>query len=199
LRTVTAEPLPGEAFDAGPSAGQLLAVVGVEAGHALVVRRLPGAGEDAATTLGAVATDAEATGRARLVGSTVWDEVTVHGTTGWAEGLHLALPAHPTDLTAEAVGRLGRRPVAATMVALGTTVAAAYVSTEPKSRVTVAVDASEGDLGEITFDVVGLGDDSVAAIRLHIFGAPDQGSFTLKSVEGTPFCYRGVSPAGRCI
>jgi hypothetical protein len=199
LRTVTAEPLPGEAIDAGPKAGQALAVVGVEAGHALVVRRLPGPASEAVTTLGAVATGAVSTGRSRLVGATIWDEVAVHGTTGWAEGSHLALPAHTTDLTAEAVAKLGRRPAAATMRALGSAVAGAYTSTEPPSIVVVTVDSSVGDLGEITMDVVGLGDDSVAAIRLHVFGAPTSGSFTLKSVEGTPFCYRGVSAAGRCV
>ena len=48
-------------------------------------------------------------------------------------------------------------------------------------------------------DVVGLGDDSVAGQRLHVFGTPGQESFTLKSVEATPFCYRGVAPSGLCI
>lgn len=199
LHTATGQALPGEPFDSGPPPGRSLAVVGVAAGRTLAVRSLPGPGHPALTTLAPVATGVVATGRARLVGSTVWDEVTAHKVTGWAEATHLAAPAHPTDLTAEVVQRLGRRPVAETMLDLGTEVAQVYVSTEPPSTVTVSVSPSVGDLGEITVDVVGLGDDSVTAMRLHVFGTPGTQSFTLKSVEGTPFCSRGVAASGRCV
>jgi hypothetical protein len=199
LRTVPAQALPGEPFGSGPTAGQSLAVIGIAAGRTLAVRSLPGSGQPTLTTLAPVATGVVAAGRARLVGSTIWDEVTVRGVTGWAEAAHLAAPADTTDLTAEVVQRLGRRPVAETMLDLGTAVAQVYVSTEPPSTVTVSVSPSVGDLGEITVDVVGLGDDSVTAMRLHIFGTPGTESFTLKSVEGTPFCSRGVAASGRCV
>lgn len=199
LRTVTAQALPGEPVDYGPRAGQALAVVGVAAGRTLAVQALPGPGQSRSAALPPLATSVVATGRARLVGSVVWDEVTAQGVRGWAEGSHLAVPAHATDLTAEVVERLGRRPVAETMLDLGTAVARAYVSTEPPSTVVTSVAPTVGDLGEITMDVVGLGDDSVVALRLHVFGTPGQGSFTLKSVEATSFCSRGVSPSGRCL
>jgi hypothetical protein len=65
--------------------------------------------------------------------------------------------------------------------------------------VTVTISPTAADPAEITLDVVGLGDDSVAAQRLRVVGTPGAGRFTLKSVEGTPFCYRGVSAAGRCL
>ncbi len=51
-----------------------------------------------------------------------------------------------------------------------------------------------GDLHEITYDMIGLGDDSVAGYRLHIFaisnGEDDEG-LTLKTIERTTFCWRG--------
>ena len=62
-------------------------------------------------------------------------------------------------------------------------------------------------LGEMTVDVVNIGDDSVLGFRLRIFAHPaedwtqdDPGPFTLKSVESTLMChsYRGVSEEGLC-
>ena len=52
-----------------------------------------------------------------------------------------------------------------------------------------------GDPGEVTFDIVGLGDDSVGGYRLHIFANPaEEGDgFVLKSVERTTLCSRGVT------
>ena len=76
---------------------------------------------------------------------------------------------------------------------------------------TVAVAPSEGgDVGEVTYDVIGLADDSVAGVRLHVFGAPTDAdlprsallqasSFTLKTVETTALCGRGVTLDGLCV
>ncbi len=68
------------------------------------------------------------------------------------------------------------------------------VSSEPESRVVQSVAPTVGDLGEITYDVIGLGDDSVAGMRLHIFATPDDngGTFSLTSIERTVFCSRGT-------
>jgi hypothetical protein len=53
---------------------------------------------------------------------------------------------------------------------------------------------SEGDLGEVTFDVVGYPDDAVYGQRLHVFGRSGEGGgFDLKSVESTLLCRRGVA------
>jgi hypothetical protein len=58
-----------------------------------------------------------------------------------------------------------------------------------------------GDLGEVTFDVVGLLDDAQLGWRLHIFGQPTEGGegFSLKSVEATALCGRGVTEDGLCV
>jgi hypothetical protein len=197
-------PLPGSSFDRGPSTGQRLAVIGVAAGRSIPVQVAPGPGQKVLTTVTPQVGGLVAAGRARLVepaggAATVWVLATVSGVTGWIDGGHVAAPAATTDLTADAIGRLGSRPVDATMLALGMHVAQAYASTEPPSTITVVVAPTVGDLGEMTVDVVGLGDDSVAGQRLHVFGTPSQGSFTLKSVEATPFCYRGVGASGLCV
>ena len=107
---------------------------------------------------------------------------------------------------------LGGVPTAASMLELGGIVAAATASVDdPVSRVTVTVAPSEGgDLGEVTYDVVGLPDDSVVGVRLHVFGTPTDAdlprsaflqtsAFTLKTVESTSLCGRGVTPDGLCV
>ncbi|NNC44231.1 MAG: hypothetical protein HKO03_13440 [Acidimicrobiia bacterium] len=60
---------------------------------------------------------------------------------------------------------------------------------------------TEGDLGEVTYDVVGIGDDSVLGERLHIFGQPtgDGSGFSLMAVESQVLCGRGVTDQGLCI
>jgi hypothetical protein len=58
---------------------------------------------------------------------------------------------------------------------------------------------SVGDLGEVTYDVIGLGDDAVRGLRLHVFGQPIDEGFSLKTVEMTALCGRGADDDGGCI
>jgi hypothetical protein len=196
--------LPGTSYDRGPTTGQALAVIGVPAGKSIPVQAAPGPGQRVLATVTPQVKRVVAVGRARLVEpaggvASVWVQATVNGVTGWIDGGHLAVQAATTDLTADLISRLGSRPIDETMLDLGMHVARAYASSEPPSTITVVVAPTVGDLGEITVDVVGLGDDSVAGRRLHVFGTPGEESFTLKSVEATPFCYRGVSASGLCV
>ena len=196
--------LPGRSYDRGPGTGQKLAVIGVAAGRSIPVQAAPGPGQKVLSTVTTQVKGVVAAGRARLVvpaggSATVWVQARVGGVTGWIAGGNLATPAATVDLTAEVITRLGSRPVDATMLDLGMHVARAYVSTEPPSTITVVVAPTVGDLGEITLDVVGLGDDSVAGQRLHVSGSPGQASFTLQSVEATALCYRGVGAEGLCV
>ncbi len=56
-----------------------------------------------------------------------------------------------------------------------------------------------GDLGEVSYDLVGLGDDATWAMRLVIFGQKNNGSgFSLMSVEATSYCMRGLTQEGLC-
>lgn len=84
------------------------------------------------------------------------------------------------------------------MFELGLIVAESVASEEPESDIVLVVNESLGDLGEVTYDVIGLGDDATAGLRLHVFGEPVSDGFSLTAVEVTPLCGRGVSQ-GLCL
>ncbi len=194
----TTTTLAGEPFDMGPRRGEVLAVVGVAFNDVLNVRAGPGIGYDVVATLDPLADGVTATGRARLLSRSIWYEVTVGATTGWANSSFLAYLGATDDATAEIVAAIGEIPSAATMLDLGRIVAEATASTEPRSRITVTAAPTVGDLGEVIYDVIGLGDDAVFGFRLHVFGTPGDG-FSLKSVERTYLCGRGATSEGLCV
>lgn len=101
------------------------------------------------------------------------------------------------DITWRVVEVLGSIPSAESMTALGHLVASALVPDEGEGapQISVVEGPVVGDLGEITLDAVGLADDSVLGYRLRIFAhLPEaDGGFTLKTVERTLLCRRGVS------
>ncbi|MCY4103399.1 MAG: hypothetical protein OXG55_09090 [bacterium] len=225
------EDLPGEPYEYGPDKGTSLAVVGVDHDDVLNVRDVPfgaiiatlGLGNPIAYLLevrempsgepiahfeswdGAIV----ATGRTRKLPTTVWHEVQVAGVTGWASGAYLAPIGLTDDITAHLIDRLGERPEARTLTELALIVGEVFASGEPPSRVVVTVGPSIFEaLGEMTVDVLNLGDDSLRGYRLHIFATPagdwmseDPGPFTLRAVERTILCYshRGVTTDGLCV
>ena len=201
--TTTTEPppttttRPGEPIDFFPQAGDVLGVIGVQFDDVLNVRDVP-AGEIIAT-LDPLADDAVATGNARQLPNSIWVELTVGASTGWASYAFLAFLDAVTDETAFVVAELGGIPGAETMLDLGRLVAELYASEEPPSDIVVSSAPTVGDLGEVMYDVVGLGDDAVRGLRLHVFGAPDESGegFSLNSVEVTALCGRGVT-GGLC-
>ena len=69
---------------------------------------------------------------------------------------------------------------------------------DPPSDIVIVVAPTVGDLGTVTYDVVGLGDDSVRGLRLLVFGEPVSDGFSLKSVERTLLCGRGLFE-GLCV
>ena len=101
------------------------------------------------------------------------------------------------DITSRVVEKLGSIPSAETMTALGHLVASALVPDEGEGapQISIVEGSVVGDLGEITLDAVGLADDSILGYRLRIFAhLPDgEGGFTLKTVERTLLCRRGMS------
>lgn len=196
----TTTSLPGEPIDIGPRAGDILAVIGVAHDDVLNVRVAPGTDQSIVAELGPLAEDVVALGRARSLPQSIWFEVEVDGVTGWAGSSFLGYLGQTTDETAAIVDLLGETPKAETMIDLGMIVAETLASDEPASRVVVSVEPSVGDLGEVTYDVVGIGDDAVRGFRLHVFATPDEGGegFVLKSVEQTLLCGRGLS-GGLCV
>ena len=196
----TSTTLPGEAFDIGPAAGDVVAVVGVAHDDVLNVRELPGATYAIVATLDPLADDVVATGRHRLLTSSIWNEVTANGVTGWVNSSYLGYLGGVEDLTSFLQPRLSLDS-AETMLDLGTAVAESFDPGEGGFRYEMVVPPTVGDLGEVTFDVVGLLDDSQLGWRLHIFGQPRESGegFSLKSVEATAFCGRGVTDDGFCV
>lgn len=231
------ESLPGEPYEYGPDEGTSLAVVGVPYQNMLNVHDMP-FGEIVATLdasiphegavivreapSGTFLTSLEswtggivATGRTRRLPDTewpdaVWDEVRVVGLTGWARGTFLAPIGLTDDITEHVINLMGGRPEAEQLGELALIVGDAFASVEPPSRVIIVTRpiVFEG-LGEVTADVLNIGDDSLLGYRLHIFAVPAgedwmsefPGPFTLRTVERTILCYRhrGVTADGLCV
>lgn len=198
----TPDELPGERIELFPQEGATLAVVGVAADDVLNVRAAPGTRFEIVAELDPLTDDLVATGHNRqLDGGSIWNEVTVDGTTGWANSAFLAQLGDVGDITSELWPDVADRPSAETMLELGRAVGRQRAGDEPPEPEIVVVDGpSVGDLGEITVDVVGYPDDAILGERLHVFAEPDPGgeSFTVRTVEATTLCRRGVSE-GVCV
>jgi hypothetical protein len=202
LTTTTADDdLPGEPIDFGPAAGDEVAVVGVAHDDVLNVRAAPGTDSEVVAELEPTATGLIGTGRARSLPESIWFEVEVKGVTGWVSSAFVGYLGLTDDATAEVIEQLGETPGAETMLDLGLIVAEAMSSEDPPSRIVMSVAPTVGDLGEVTFDVVGLGDDALGGVRLHVFGDPAEGGegFVLSNVERTFICSRGATDDGFCL
>ncbi len=186
--------IPGEPWDGFAAEGDMFGVVGVAHDDVLNVRALPDAGSEIVTTLEPLATGVEATGEGRLLPSSIWYEVKTGAGTGWINAQFVAFIGGTDDATAEFMDS-GAPTSAETMVQLADQVADAFVlDDDVGTRIVQSVAPTVGDLGEITYDVIGLGDDAVGGYRLHIFGAPTEGGegFEVKTIERTYLCSRGT-------
>jgi hypothetical protein len=192
--------LPGTPAEVSvPEAGAVLAVIGVERDDVLNVRALPGPGEQVVAEV-APTGEVVATGRARDLDGDRWVEVSTAGTTGWTSGRFLALGVGAVeDLTARVVTDHGGTPSAPSMARLAQIVADSLAGDGSAAAVTVAAGPDPGDLTEIVVDSLGLEDDSVLGHRLRVFAVAESGTFTLRTVEATPLCGRGVDGDGLCV
>jgi len=200
--TTSTVSLPGEPIDLGFfKQGDVLGVVGVAHDDVLNVRAVPGADTQIVATLEPLAADVVALGRSRQLPGSIWTEVEAEGTKGWVNISFIAHLGVVDDVTSQVVQELGEIPEARTMEELGRLVAETLASEEPPSSIVMVTAPTLGDLGEVTYDVIGLGDDAVRGLRLHVFGQPsdDGASFSLKSVESTTLCGRGVTEDGLCL
>lgn len=188
--------LPGEAVEIHPYQGGGLAVIGVAAEDVLHLRSGPGIDSTSLAELSPLTMDIHATGHNRQVDDgSFWAQIDVEGVTGWASPTYLAYPGQVTDITSE-IPELPAAPDAQSAAML---IADGLLSGHPPSARAVVVDRPPpGDLHEIVLDVVGYGDDSLTGERLHIFLDRDGDSFTVRTVEATLLCSRGVSD-GLCL
>lgn len=200
--TPTPSELPGERIDIFPYEGAELAVVGVGSDDVLNVRAAPGVSYEIVAELDPLADGIVPTGHNRqLEDGPIWAEIEVDGTTGWASTAFLAHLGATRDTTSQLYPEVADRPRGDTMLQLGELVADRVAGfDEPQPDVVVVDGPTVGDLGEITVDVVGFPDDSVLGERLHVFAEPDPGGegFTVRTVESTTLCRRGVSD-GLCV
>lgn len=185
--------LPGSAFDLAPAPGAVLGVIGVRHDDVLHVRYAPGTDQAVVADLSPAAEECIATGRARALPQSLWWEVTTaDGTYGWVSARFTARRGQTIDVTSEVIARLGITPTAESMLDLGKVVADALKSVDPEvaPRIVLVVAPTVGDLGEVTYDVVGFANDSTRALRVHVFGQPGEGGegFTLRSAEATDMC-----------
>jgi hypothetical protein len=186
--------------DSGPPRGAILSVVGVAHDDVLNLRASPGA--DQAILGGIPPTyDSVLALGATMALPTWWTNVEYDGTIGWVNVSYLAYAGATSDVTASVLAETGGSLDAGTMTELGASVADIMSSDEPPSEIVVVVPETVGDLGEVTYDVIGLGDDSVLGFRLHVFGTPTDSGFSLKTVESTVLCQpnRGVDDDGLCV
>lgn len=194
--------LPGEPIDFGPAAGDQLAVVGVRYDDVLNVRAAPGTDQAILEGLPPTYTEMIAKGNTRMLPESFWYEVEADGTIGWVSSRFVAYLGATDDLTSRVVGDVGKIPSAETMLDLADIVADSLKSQgEPESRITVTVAPDVDDLGEVTIDIVGFGDDALFGLRVVVFGQPTEGGegFSLKSLEATSLCGRGVTAEGLCV
>jgi hypothetical protein len=196
----TTTTLAGEPIEFGPADGDVVMVVGVRHDDVLNLRAAPGADQPIRDEIPPTYDTLVAQGNTRDLSPGLWIEVDYDGSLGWVNMAFTAFEGATTDETSTVVDELGERPVEPTMTALGETVADVFDSDEESQSDTVQVtEVAEGDLAEVTYDVIGLGDDAVLGFRLHVFAEETNDGFTLSSVEATILCARSVTDDGACV
>jgi hypothetical protein len=167
-------------------------VIGVRYDDVLNLRAAPGASQPIRDEIPPTYDDLVALGNTRQLPRSFWIEVDYEGTVGWVHMGFVGYAGQVTDQTSRVVEQLGERPVEPSMTDLAEVVASVFDSDEPESDIVQVTPVTGGDLTEVTYDVIGLGDDSVRGSRLHIFAEESGSGFTLRSVEMTAICDRGV-------
>jgi hypothetical protein len=190
----TTTTLAGEPIEFGPAEDDIVMVVGVAYDDVLNLRAAPGADQPISDEIPPTFAELVAQGNTRDLSPGFWIEVDYEGSVGWINFAYTAFEGDVNDETSAVIDDLGERPVESTMTELAEVVAGVFDSDEePESDIVQVTEVVEGDLTEVTYDVIGLGDDSVRGFRLHIFAEESSDGFTLRTVEVTLLCGRGVS------
>ena len=174
-------------------------VIGVRFDDVLNLRVGPGANQPIVGEIPPTYDGLVAVGNTRHLPSSFWMEIEYDGEDGWVHMGYVAYRGDTTDDTANVISQLGETPSEATITALGQRVADLYVSEDVDSNVVQVTKATSGDLADVTYDVVGLADDSIRGVRIHVFAEEGSGGFTLRTVEVTALCGRGADEDGVCV
>jgi hypothetical protein len=202
--TTTAPPSPtttgptGNPIDFGPAEGDVLMVIGVRHDDILNLREAAGTAHNVIEQIPPTADDVVALGQTQELPSSFWILVEYSGSSGWVNLSYIGYQGDTYDDTAQIIADMGERPSESSMTALGELIAEQYVSEEPESDVVQVTPVTTGDLAEVTYDVIGLGDDAVRGVRLHVFAEKEGAGFSLRTIEVTLLCGRGVDD-GACV
>ena len=200
LPATTTPTLAGMGVQFGPAKGDVLGVVGVRYDDVLNLRSGPGIDAPTIDIVDPTFEHLIAMGQTRLLPSgSLWIDVDHAGTVSWVHLSFVAYIGSVDDATALVVATLGEIPTASSMEELGLLVARVFASTDPPSRIVMTVMPTAGDFGEVTYDVIGLGDDAMLGYRLHVFGQVVDDVLGLHSVERTDLCARGVTQDDLCV
>lgn len=184
--------LAGAPIDFGPNEGDVLWVIGVAYDDVLNFRAGPGVDTAIVREIPPTYDNLSAAGNTRQLPDSFWAEVEYEGARGWVNMIYVGYPGPVDDLTANVIARLGEHPTSSDMTDLADEVAGVFTQgEEPGSFVVQVTPVGEGDLGEVTYDVIGLADDSIRGLRLHIFAERGVSGFELKTVEVRSLCDRG--------
>lgn len=198
--TTTSTTLAGRPIDFGPAPGDRLMVIGVHHDDFLNLRAGPGPDLPILDRIPPTFTALVAKGNTRQLTSSLWIEVDYKDTAGWVHMSFIGYEGGVTDDTSRVVAELGEYPVESTMTDLAELVAGLYTSTdESGSHVVRVTPVTTGDLAEVTYDVIGLADDAIRGVRIHVFAEQSDGRFGLESVEVTTICGRGVDADSACV
>lgn len=189
------EALPGERVDLPPADGAMLAVVGVAVQADLAVHELPDPTSAVVLRAEPLQEDLVATGHNRQVDDeSMWVEVAVGGSQGWVPASSVGHLGQVEDVTY----LIDPLPSAPSMGRLAEDVGRLFTSEEPAPSITVVDGPHSGDLETITVDVLGVGDDAIRGHRLVVFAEAGGEGFTVRTVESTLVCLRGVHE-GLCV
>lgn len=190
--------LPGERTEIYPYEGDELAVRGVAVDDVLNVRSGPGVEFEVVAELVPLADGMVATGHNRTVDGSLWVEMDADGVVGWANAVYLAQLGQVTDITSELPGL----PSGDDMAQLAELVARDRAPADDgglEPTITLVDGPRTGDLVDATVDVTGYADDAVVGERLHVLADAEGGVLTVRNVEATVLCLRGVSDDGLCV
>jgi hypothetical protein len=203
--TVAADPttsttlVEGEPSEFGPRAGDVLTVIGVRYDDTLNLRAGPSPRAAVVGTIEPTYEGLVAAGKTWQLPAALWTNVVYDGLVGWVNLRFVAYAGATDDVTAAVVAALGGYPVAPSLEELGRIVAEALAGSEPGSVIVISVAPTLADRSEVTYDVVGIGDDAVAGVRAHVFAVETETGFVLDAVEARELCARGTTPEGLCI
>jgi len=168
-------------------------VIGVAHDDVLNLRGGPGVDAQIVDRIPPTYDELVASGNTRELPRAFWIQVDYDGTEGWVNLSYVGYQGAVTDETAHVVDELGGYPANSTMTGLAEEVADLFATDdEGGSEVVQVTPVSEGDLFEVTYDVIGLADDAIRGVRLHIFAEEGSHGFTLSNLEVLLICGRGV-------